>query len=690
VAKRKSKDGARKKSVSRESGRAAFSLSSWQTLALILAGGFILHVSALTAPFFADDYVFLDHVRFQSFTKTLFSPDPLGNFFRPVGRQVYFWLNAHIGNESPIFFHSVNMCLFLLSLALLFFIARRLAGQMAGVIAAGVLALHYASDVPILWASGSQDLLALAGALAAIQLFLVRRPVLSAVAFLTALLCKETVVVTPLVAMLLSRTETHSWKKAGLRALPLFVVLIPWAILWLSFGSQEVAPGVQLTLSAGGFAAAFVQLARVTLGLEWPTGAFGSQWAILPPLLALVPLAVAAIWTRQPSKHPAYSLVPGLGWTLLGALPVALVAAIWSAYYYLFAVAGVALVLGTWASRFPRWVAVLLLVTVGWTSQAARNIDEFASGPGAWSAQSHMNGWWFGRGARVVQSYMKDLKEACPTVPEGSTFFFFAIPAFTVWHSGPLVRWAYRDSSLDAHYISNFSLENVGQGPVLFFRGDGDRLVETLTEDEALLHLAAIMLLQNNLEATRDAVLLEMRSRPDSKTALYWLGWLEWAQGDTVSATRLLRQSGVVPRGGPTPDMSTAAALAHSGSLEQAVELMTAAVREHELDPKAQALLSDLLALNRRFLPATFISAFAARVLTPEDPTVWRRWGRLQYNARLHAEAGVSLEKYVALGGADDAEDEQARRILEDIPDILPGGDRVQEQLHEDPLKKRP
>jgi hypothetical protein len=170
------------------------------------------------------------HVRSRSLVNTILSPDPLGNFFRPVGRQVYFWLNAHIGNESPVFFHIVNMCLFLTVLGLLFFVAKRLAGQLAAIVAAGFLALHYAIDIPIRWASGSQDLLALVGALITLQMISMGRKWLAVPTFFLSLLCKETVVFTPLVAILIEHSQCKSWKEAVHRAWPLFLVIAPWAV----------------------------------------------------------------------------------------------------------------------------------------------------------------------------------------------------------------------------------------------------------------------------------------------------------------------------------------------------------------------------------------------------------------------------------------------------------------------------
>ena len=69
-------------------------------VALVLGAAVMIHVGSLSAPFFADDYLFLDQVRDRSLPQALASPDPLGNFLRPISRQVWFWTLATASNES--------------------------------------------------------------------------------------------------------------------------------------------------------------------------------------------------------------------------------------------------------------------------------------------------------------------------------------------------------------------------------------------------------------------------------------------------------------------------------------------------------------------------------------------------------------------------------------------------------------
>jgi len=208
-----------KRDPKKSRGIRRLALPPWIVCALILTAAIVIHAESLTAPFFSDDYLFLDQVRDRSLPETLTSPDPLGNFFRPVGRQLYFWSLANLGGESPLVFHMANLALYLLVLALLYLLTRRLAGNLAGIAAAAMLALHYAADIPIRWSSGSQDLVAVAGALGALLLYLYGRGMLASVVLLLGLLSKETVVFTPLIAVLLGRGQGATWFNSFKRAL---------------------------------------------------------------------------------------------------------------------------------------------------------------------------------------------------------------------------------------------------------------------------------------------------------------------------------------------------------------------------------------------------------------------------------------------------------------------------------------
>ena len=140
--------------------RPASGRAEWIPAGLILLGAAVLQGAGIRKPFFADDYLFLEQVRGRSLWSALCSPDPLGNFVRPVSRQLFFWIISRAGGESPVVFHAVNLAIFLAGLLALYLVVRRMLGRTPAVMALAFVAFHYAADVPLRWASGSQDLLA--------------------------------------------------------------------------------------------------------------------------------------------------------------------------------------------------------------------------------------------------------------------------------------------------------------------------------------------------------------------------------------------------------------------------------------------------------------------------------------------------------------------------------------------------
>src|SRR5204863_281398 len=105
-------------------------------------------------------------VGFRPLPGAVLSPDPTGDAFRPVGRQLHFWLVGHLCGASPVAAHVANLGLFLTVLALLAWIAVRLVGPYAAILTVALAGMSYALEVPVLSASGAQYLIALAAALA--------------------------------------------------------------------------------------------------------------------------------------------------------------------------------------------------------------------------------------------------------------------------------------------------------------------------------------------------------------------------------------------------------------------------------------------------------------------------------------------------------------------------------------------
>ncbi|HEY6866547.1 MAG TPA: hypothetical protein VI792_04775, partial [Candidatus Eisenbacteria bacterium] len=638
----------------------------------LLAAIAVIHAGSLRASFYGDDLTFLDQVRTRSLWAALATPDPLGNYFRPLSRQVAFWLLGRAGGESPLLFHLASWTLWLLVLVLLFGLVRRLAGVRAAAVAVAFLALHYAADVALLWASDLQDLLATACALAALLLHLRGRRGWAAAAFALALLSKESAVVTPALAVLLDRRPGERWRATVRRAWPLWLCGAVWLALWLAMAARR-APGA-VPLQPGPLApvAALLHLVQVTTGLEWGPGGPGRPWqpARFALALALALGAVLWIWAGRwrgvgapaagrgastpgpgapashtvapPGRGPEAAIRAGLLWAILCALPVSAAVRFWSAYAYLFALCGLALALGAWLSRLPRAAAVAALALLALGSDAARGIGVLAIDYTPWTGVSHINRYALERGMSFNDRCLAMLRARRPTFPPRSTLFFAGMPKGTAFQTGngELLRWAYRDSTLRSYFRSSFSLEKARRGPLFFYALDHDTLGEAPQTQDFYRKLALGMMLGDAFDSARDALVYDREQRGDDQTVRYWLGLLEWQIGRRDTAAALMRGAGVTPAPGPTPEIEQARARLAARDTAAAFDLLVKGTGAHGLDPEAHGALSDLALGRPETSTMGTVEALAARIVGPEDALAWRRWGLVQLANKRFDQAG--------------------------------------------------
>ena len=686
----------------------------------------ITHARSLGAPFFADDWLFLDQVRFRSLFRVLASPDPLGNYFRPLGRQVWFWLLARLGSESATVFHAGNLLCLVAAVVLLGVLTRRVAGAFAGVVAASFLALHYAADVPVLWVSGSQELLSLALGLGALVAYARGRRVPAAALYLAALLSKEVVVLLPVVAIALDRSGT-SWRDRARRAWPLGVALLAWGALAAFAMARRGTAGAGLSLTAGGPVAAIVLLVRVALGLEWQTGALPyTRWADpgLAGLLALLAAGVVILAAapraakspdaraRRGSKRateprsspkssapaviadppaappdPAAGLRAGLAWAVAGAFPVSVVAQVWSAYYFLFALAGVGLALGSLVAlrRMPAAVAAAIVVGLGLASTQARGLEEFATAPSAWSGQSHVNCFYLERGLRVIPRGLEDLRAALPQAAPRTTFFFAGLPPFSSFQvaDGPLVRGAYRDSSLRGYYLSEFTRDRLERGPwaVFFFNRDSGRLVDRTHDPSVFISTALGQMVSDRLDVAEAALEAAAGHGEMEKARHYLSALVVYARGDSTRAQQLFA---AIPRGLGRQDrgaLALALRQADAGDSATAMRTLYVAMQRSVLDPELHALSADLLLARPETESEGEVEAFAARVLDPGSPAAWRRWASVLAHEGRQELAIAALDRYYALKPEARKADLAAARLRALLVRMLPGGDIVQRSM---------
>jgi tetratricopeptide (TPR) repeat protein len=702
-------------------------LASYAPPALALVAAALLQWPALSAPFFADDWLFLDQSRMRSFLAAALSPDPIGNFFRPLGRVVWFWTLGHASGESPAAFHAANLLHWLVAVALLWALARRVAGVRVAAVAVGVFALTYAADVPVLWASGAQDLLALVLALAALLAVSHGRLAIAAALLFAAPFAKETAAVALVPALFLARRPGERFADSARRAWPLLAATLAWAAIAAIAIARRGTPGAALALSPWGPLAAIAGALRVALGMEWRSGAAPWSPPAIPSGTALVAIALAAAGvalvatskrgapagsanaparpakagspkrgarpgpgispasTRElaPSRGPLWSAA--VAWIVAGALPIALVAPIWSAYYYLFAMAGVALLAGLAVEKAPAGVAAAVVLVAGFGAHQARALDEFATAPSPWSAQSHVNRFYLQRGMSVAARCVADLRAARPTVPRGSTFFFYGVPAFSAVQvaDGPLVRGVYRDSTLRSYYGLQFRREILGRGSVYMMMWDDRerRLVDRTEEPDLWFNLGIGYLLNNRPQVAAEAFEIELARDPGQSLTRFGLAIARAAVRDTAGA---LEQLGLLRfgLGNDAGELGAGARLALMADDSLAARrLGEQASARAVFDPVPHIVLSRIYAAYEDRRASEVLEACAAVAFAPEYPGGWRNWSAVQRQLEHYPESLASLERYFALDPSAEREDEEAVQWRGQLRDLMPGGMQAQRSM---------
>ena len=368
-------------------------------------------------------------------------------------------------------------------------------------------------------------------------------------------------------------------------------------------------------------------------------------------------------------------------------MPVAVVAPAWSAYYFLFAIAGVALVLGSLAA-FRRWSAAAVTLTIlvaGLASSQARGLHEFATAPSAWSGQSHVNRFYLERGMHVITRGLADLREQLPHPAPRTTFFFAGLPSFAAFQvaDGPLVRCAYRDSSLRGYNLWELSRERLARGPsaVFIFDEATARLVDRMRKPGVFMSTALSQLLSGRFEVADAALEAAVANGEEGASTSYVGGLVAWALGDSARAIASFARAGYRAGRDAVGAVARAQALAGARDSAGAVTELRRALQGSVLDPAAHALLADLLMARLDAEDEGELEAFAARVLDPESPKAWRRWAMVLAKENRLRESMEALDRYLALRPAAREDDSRAVRLRAMLVRMLPGGDIMQRAL---------
>jgi hypothetical protein len=636
----------------------------------------VQHANVLKLPLFADDYLFLDRVRFVDLRTALELPDALGNFYRPLSRQVYFWIIGHVFAESALACHVVNLLLLWGILVMLYALVARRAGTRAGLVAALLVAVNYAWDVPALWGSGTQDLLAVAFALLALHLSERGRHWAGAVSYGLALASKEVVVLLPILVVLLAWRRDRTLRETVAQAIPYGLVALAWGSVWaIHMASSPGAPSPGANLGSKTLAA-FAHFPQVALGLEWGVGT-PPDAAQLVIALACASIGIVALHTYprskaeggQPSGLPL-TLV-GTAWVVVGILPIVLMAHFWSAYYYVFALCGAGVFFGDVLRTRSRMAVTLIYLLVLTGSARARQLEMIEVPVSEWTGQSHISEAYVRRSERIIRGLDASLRRALPRPPARSTFFFAGVPGSIAWQvaDGPYVRWAYRDSSLRSYYLSEITDDRIGRGPVFLFVARGDTLLDVSGRPNLTLGTAARAVLQDDLPVARGALRYHVGQWPEDVIARYLFAWVAYAEGDRALAQTLLGSCGIATNrpGIARPFVASARSLLVAGDTASARARLAEAIAHDPFDPEPHALFADVSFVVPQFRNRSLFEAYAARELAPDDPLAWRRWGWMQTSFGEEIGAFHSFDRYRQLAPDGARTDSVVTRLMQQL-----------------------
>jgi hypothetical protein len=366
-------------------------------------------------------------------------------------------------------------------------------------------------------------------------------------------------------------------------------------------------------------------------------------------------------------------------------LPVAAVAPLWSAYYFLFALCGVGLMLGVWLSRRPLPVMLAVLLALAVSSSLARGLQEFATAPSPWSAQSHVNRFYLERGMSVITRGIEDLRAQMPAPEPRTTVFVAGLPSFAAFQvsDGPLLRGVYRDTTLRSYYLSQISQEHLDRGPwrIFFYDAATGRLIDNTRTPGVLLSTALGMIYSGQPEVAEAALQAAAQSGEEDMGRTYVSGWVAYERGDRALALQRLEAAGYRAVGGAAAVARGLRRMIAAGDTAGAIAALGPSLREHALDPDLHGLAAELYMASGALRNEGQLEAYAGRLLAPDDGMAWRRWASALMNENRVAGAIHGLEQYARLSPERFAADIEARSALERLRRMLPGGDLAQQAL---------
>ena len=404
----------------------------------------------------ADDYDYLYAVRFEH------PLDPWGTmgslwYWRPLSRQLYFAVFDGAFFRAPTVVAAAHAALFLALFVLLYRTARRAFPPLAAAAIASFPLLAEPSRALLAWPTGAQPLLAMVLIALAMHEAAARRIVAAAAALAAALLCHEQAI---LAAPILPMAVAFATRERAPRRRALFATA--WVVLvYLAARIVATTHGAGLPARSGlGVALAALPgiLGRsLAAQLDVVPGAGGLRalvpWAEAAFAALAIALLVRASNARARLREAAPGLAAGGAWFLLGIVPLAFAAELWTPRHTSLPGLGLGLLItGLLACAAPalavafagvRLVALLLMPIAPPTVLL---IPEPESTPLSFLHLTRLQ--------RTAESARRVLTAAHPTLPHGTAVRYWSLPrqtqiafagprALQVWYADSTLKWGF-------------------------------------------------------------------------------------------------------------------------------------------------------------------------------------------------------------------------------------------------------
>lgn len=193
-------------------------MQKFKTWLLIFAAAVLAYGGSLKYGFSQDDYYFLLISKADSLTGVFdfFSPWHQQGFafFRPLGTQLYYYLFTSLftQNGAPLFMHIFMLLLQSINGYLVYRLVKKLSGNK---ISSLLLGLAYATSsahfLSLYYIAATQQLLAASFSLLSLNAFVSKKYLYSGLWMIPALLSKESALVTPAIAFILSFYESSKF-----------------------------------------------------------------------------------------------------------------------------------------------------------------------------------------------------------------------------------------------------------------------------------------------------------------------------------------------------------------------------------------------------------------------------------------------------------------------------------------------